>query len=262
TFITAGVFVPNGAWPAQYDGSYLFADGGCGQVWRRAADGSIDYQAPFTTTSGTIVDMEFVVQGGVPTLYYVTFGDSQIHRITYTPPGAKPAAGQLIELQITGVASVPSDASAVVLNITGTEATSDGFVTVWPCGVTRPTTSSLNLRVGVTTPNLVVSKIGTGGKVCLFTQSGAHLLADVSGYFPAVTTFVPLLPARVLETRVAAGQIGFTGPKPVAGRTIELTVAGKGGVPLFASTVVLNITGTEAAADGFVQVWPCDQAKP
>ncbi len=286
-FITAGVFVPNGVWPAAFDGSYLFADGGCGKVWRRAADGTIDYNAPFAITSGTIVDMAFVTQGGIPTLYYVTFGDSKIHKITYTGPepqytpvvpvrvletraavgqvgyaGAKPIAGQTIQLQVTGLATVPSDASAVVLNITGTEATSDGFVTVWPCGANRPTTSNLNLRVGVTTPNLVISKIGTGGKVCVFTQSGAHLLADVSGYFPADTTFVPLLPARVLETRTAAGQVGFTGPKPVAGRTIQLIVGGVGGVPLFASAVVLNLTGTEAAADGFVQAWPCDQARP
>jgi hypothetical protein len=25
--------------------------------------------------------------------------------------------------------------------------------------------------------------VGVGGKVCVFTQSGAHLLADLSGYF-------------------------------------------------------------------------------
>jgi hypothetical protein len=76
-------------------------------------------------------------------------------------------------------------AAAVVLNITGTEATADGYVTVWPCGVPRPTTSNLNLTAGSTSPNLVISKVGVNGTVCLYTMSGTHLLADVMGYFPA-----------------------------------------------------------------------------
>jgi hypothetical protein len=41
----------------------------------------------------------------------------------------------------------------------------------------------LNLDRGETAPNLVVAPVGVGGKVCVFTQSGAHLLADLSGYF-------------------------------------------------------------------------------
>jgi hypothetical protein len=37
---------------------------------------------------------------------------------------------------------------------------------------------------GATTPNAVVSKVGADGTVCLFTQSGTHLIADLNGYFP------------------------------------------------------------------------------
>lgn len=33
-------------------------------------------------------------------------------------------------------------------------------------------------------PNLVVAKLGAGGAVCLFTQSGADLVGDVNGWFP------------------------------------------------------------------------------
>lgn len=80
---------------------------------------------------------------------------------------------------------VPADAAAVVLNVTGVSATKDGFVTAWPCGTTRPLASNLNLTTGAIVPNLVISKVGAGGKVCLYTSGGTHLLADVSGYFPA-----------------------------------------------------------------------------
>ena len=83
-----------------------------------------------------------------------------------------------------GVAAVPDDAEAVVLNVTGTDATGDGFVTVYPCGTARPQASNLNLLAGATTPNAVVVKVGAGGKVCLYTKAGTHLLADVAGYQP------------------------------------------------------------------------------
>jgi hypothetical protein len=34
-------------------------------------------------------------------------------------------------------------------------------------------------------PNLVISGIGLGGKVCIFTLSPTHVIADLSGYQPA-----------------------------------------------------------------------------
>jgi hypothetical protein len=120
----------------------------------------------------------------------------------------------------------------------------------------------LNLDRGETAPNLVVAPVGVGGKVCVFTQSGAHLVADLSGYVPAGARFEPLVPVRVLETRVSEGQRGYSGAKPVAGQTVELVVAGVGGVPAGARAVVLNVTGVEASGAGFVTVWPCGSARP
>jgi hypothetical protein len=179
--------------------------------------------------------------------------------------GAKPVAGQTITLQVTarGTSMVPANAAAVVLNVTGTDPTGEGYVTVWPCGSPRPTASNLNLRPGVTSPNLVIAKIGTGGTVCVFTQSGAHLIADVNGYMPAGSSYAPLIPERLLETR-ADGQIGYTGGKPAAGTTIALQITGAGSskVPSNAIAAVLNVTGTGADAPGFVTVWPCGSPRP
>src|SRR6476659_7909938 len=57
--------------------------------------------------------------------------------------GDAPSAGALLgggtlELQVGGVADVPGDAKAVVLNVTATNTTGPGFLTVWPCGEPRP----------------------------------------------------------------------------------------------------------------------------
>ena len=168
--------------------------------------------------------------------------------------------GSITTLRITSRASVPADASAVVLNITVTEAEGPGFVTVYPCGTALPTTSSINFSTGSTVANLVMSQIGSDGSVCLFTSRGTHLVADVNGYFPAGTSYDPLVPARLLETRpeltTIDGQFVGAGMRP-AGTVTELTVAGRGGVPDAAATVVLNVTVTEPAAPGFITVYPC-----
>jgi lysophospholipase L1-like esterase len=95
--------------------------------------------------------------------------------------------GSITELQVTGRAGVPTDASAVVLNVTVTAAQGDGFVTVWPCGTDLPNASSLNFTTGQTVPNAVIAKIGAGGKVCLYTSAATHLLADINGIYPTAS---------------------------------------------------------------------------
>lgn len=49
------------------------------------------------------------------------------------------------------------------------------------CGSARPTASNLNVLANETKPNLVTVKVGSNGTVCLFTQSGTHLIADIAG---------------------------------------------------------------------------------
>jgi hypothetical protein len=177
--------------------------------------------------------------------------------------GEQPAAGAVIQLDVTGVGSsqLPDDASTVVLNVTGTQAAANGYVTVWPCGAPQPTASNLNLSAAVDRPNLVVSKIGDGGRVCLYTQTSAHLIADINGYLPAGSGYTPILPVRVLETRPPA-QIGYSGDKPGPGAIVHLQVTGDGAAPTSATAVALNVTGTEASADGYVTVWPCGSEQP
>ena len=81
------------------------------------------------------------------------------------------------------MAGVPANATTAVLNVTGTNVTVAGFVTVWPCGAPKPTASNLNLAVGDTRPNLVLAKVGAGGAVCLFTLQPADLVADLVGFY-------------------------------------------------------------------------------
>jgi Domain of unknown function (DUF4331) len=180
--------------------------------------------------------------------------------------GAKPSDGQTITLHVTGTgaAQVPADATAVYLNVTSTNSSAAGWVTVYPCGSPRPNASNVNLVPGAARATLVAAKVGTGGNVCLFVSRSTDLLADLEGFAPASSSFVATVPERLLETRIPDGQIGYSGAKPISGQTIELRVTGAGTtkVPASAGTVLLNVTSTDSDAAGFVTVYPCGSPRP
>ena len=93
-------------------------------------------------------------------------------------------------------------------------------MTVYPCGQPTPLASNLNFVPGQTVPNAVISKLGAGGQVCLFTSAASHLVVDAGGYFPTTMVYVPLAtPARLLDSRpggpTADGQLSGIGLRPV-----------------------------------------------
>ncbi len=178
---------------------------------------------------------------------------------TGLPAPAALGPGGQVDLGVLGVGGVPgSGVGAVVLNVTSTEASNRSYVTVWPTGESRPTASSLNTQVGEDVPNLVIAKVGTGGKVSLFNASGSvHLVADVVGYFANGSGYTPLTPARLFDTRE-----GFGIPLG-AGRSFDLQVVGVGGAPASGvAAVALNVTSTQATARSFVTVWPTGEGRP
>ncbi len=173
-----------------------------------------------------------------------------------------------ISVAVAGQGGVPATgASAVVLNVTVTGSTRAGYVTVWPSGSPLPTASNLNVvRAGQTIPNQVIVPIGADGRINLFTQGSAHLLADVAGYYTAASAptssqglFVPISPTRLLDTRDGTGAPAAW--IPPAG-TVGLQITGRAGVPAGARGAVLNVTATETLFPGFVTVWPAGAGMP
>ncbi|MEU0674864.1 S53 family peptidase [Streptomyces sp. NPDC006172] len=74
-------------------------------------------------------------------------------------------------------------AKAVVLNVTVTAPTSNGFLTVWPDGTTLPNASNLNWTAGQTVANLVTVPV-VNGKIDFRPNAGsAHVIADLFGYY-------------------------------------------------------------------------------
>ena len=90
----------------------------------------------------------------------------------------------------------------VALNVTITRPVGAGFLSAWPCGITRPTTSVLNYQAGQSIPNLVVMAAGTDGKICFAADTATDLVVDRQGQFASGGGFVGMAPVRVLDSRV------------------------------------------------------------
>lgn len=289
--ITGGAFVPDGLWGG-YDGSYVFADWKCGELYVQRPGQSGQTFDKLSDDSGAITSLKFLPEAGSYAMYY-TVAD-QLHRVigptgSVAPPitdlkfsalqptrlldtragigvaAGKLAGGAAISAKVTG-GTVPADAKAVVLNLTATLADAAGFVTAWPTGQPQPPTSSLNISTaGETAANAVVVPVGQGGQVNFFTFAGTHLVADVTGFFSDAGSSTNGRfhatggPTRLLDSRSGLG--GKNGAF-TAGQSFDLQVGGQGGVPADASAVALTVTYTGPTAPGYLTVWPTGQPQP
>ena len=188
-------------------------------------------------------------------------------RILDTRDGTGGVSGPLapasaVDVQITGRGGVPaSGVSAVVLNVTATQPTAAGFLTLFPTGAPLPLASNLNFDPGHSVPNLVVVGVGADGRVGAYNSAGhTHVIFDVAGWFSGTGAgdaghFRPLPPTRILDTRTGA----HVGPNS----SLELQVAGAGGVPASgAGAAVLNIVATRTTATSFLTAYPTGSAQP
>ncbi len=298
SFITAGAFVPNGVWPEAYDGGYLFADGGSGEIWLRTAAGTVDYATPFATGAGGIADMAFVRENGISSVWYVVAGTSSnnIRRISWAP--APPAAsgplafvpttstrlldtrdpstgGRSITAGTTRYVDTGLDGSvtrAVLVSIALVAPTRDGFLTAWAGRSPQPTTANANAVAGEVVSNMSVVPLDSGGGMLLYAYSNTNVVVDLLGRFDnapgavAAGRFLPVTPSRLADTREAASSTNrytrLTGsPYP----KVNVPILGRGAVPSSGvSSVVLVVTGLSDAspAGGFLTATPGGGAWP
>ena len=173
------------------------------------------------------------------------------------------------DIQIGGLAGVPVDAAAVVLNVTAVNPTASTFVQLWPAGESRPTFgSSLNVGPGQIVANAVTVKLGSDGRVRVLNAVGTtDLVVDVAGYYrsaPGGAGFTALTPVRLLDSRPGPANVGpFATPwSPGAAGARDIPIGGRGGVPAGADAVVLNVTAVDPTASTFLQLWPTGAPQP
>jgi murein DD-endopeptidase MepM/ murein hydrolase activator NlpD len=142
------------------------------------------------------------------------------------------------------VGSAAASADAALLNLAAVGPSDASFLTVYPSGAARPLASNLNMRAGEDVANLVIAKIGAGGRVDIYNDGGStDVVVDVVGYLSSGAGFQPVVPNRVLDSRST---------KPFgAGEERVVRV----GAPE-SSVAIVNLTATDATNDSFVTAWP------
>ncbi|HEX6361039.1 hypothetical protein [Actinophytocola sp.] len=143
--------------------------------------------------------------------------------------------------------------TAVTLNVTAVDATTNTFVSAYTAGRPVPATSSLNLGPGEAVPNQVIVPLDTDRRVNLFNRFGnVHLIVDVVGYYVPGDgdAFVAIPPNRRMDTRLDGSGLRPDAPITLGDWAPEV------------KTVVANLTGTNATAAQHVVVWPGVSQRP
>jgi len=155
----------------------------------RAADGTLWISGALTTGTSksrwrrvNAVRVDSADGTGVP---FTPF------RLVDTRTGTKPAKNSTITYVVAGAGSgtstIPTDAIAVVGNLTATQYSGAGFLTISPAGVTV-TTSSVNFITGQgSIANSFIVGLGTGAnlgkvQVQVSDNTASHYLIDITGY--------------------------------------------------------------------------------
>ena len=159
---------------------------------------------------------------------------------------------------------VPSATPPTTRTLTvGRSGTGSGTVASSPDGISCGTSCAADFTsdTSVTltaTPSIGSTFAGWSG-ACSGTSTSCSVsmteARSVAATFALVDALITVNPARLFDSRQGAG------PRS-PGSITEVQIAGTGSVPLGATGAVLNVTAVNAAAPGFLSVFPCGTAVP
>ncbi|MGY4925198.1 PKD domain-containing protein [Streptomyces sp. 900105755] len=175
------------------------------------------------------------------------------------------AGGHSLTLTVGGTHGVPAGADAVVLDVTATTTKASGDLTVATHSTNDSVVNGPYWTTGQTATAQVVIPV-YDGKVVLHNDSkaSANLVADLAGWYGTTANgseFLPVTPARILNTRTATG----TGKvaRLAAHATLKLKVTGAHGVPATGVTAAdLNLTVPSASGSGYLVAFPDGTSRP
>jgi hypothetical protein len=196
------------------------------------------------------------------------------------------AGGTSENVTVTGIDGIPSNATAVVINVTALNMTTSGYFSIYPEGSTPAVVSSLNWtkNSGVVT-NLVTVPVNTSnGEITVANgaSSNVNLVVDIEGYYapPGSTPaglYNSVTPSRLVDTSCSLSSLpvgitsSYCASLPSAnsklttlgtGQIENVTVTGVGGIPSSGvSAVVLNLTAIGPVSNGYLTAFPTGAVK-
>ena len=163
---------------------------------------------------------------------------------------------------------IPSNTAAYSLNVTVVPQGRLNYLSAWPAGYTRPSTSLMNSGDGRTKANATIVPAGDSSAVSVFVTDTANVILDIDGYFvnPAGNTlaFFPLAPCRIVDTRGANGPLGGPILSDRQPREFPILQATACAIPANAVAYSFNVTALPQNGQslGYLTVWPSGEAQP
>ncbi|MDQ1447882.1 MAG: hypothetical protein QOC79_853, partial [Actinomycetota bacterium] len=179
-------------------------------------------------------------------------------------PKAKLVAGTERVVQITGKVGVPSTGvAAAFLNLTAVDVDANTALSLFTDGTAAPSTASMVALKAEHVTQIVEVRVSSGGRIRVRNSAGAtNRLIDVAGYVLTPAASGPSTNGLVTATRptgIVDTRSGLGAPKAKlgAGKSLDVVVPGKGGVPSAgAAAVFVNLTAYNASAATGLIVFP------
>jgi len=152
---------------------------------------------------------------------------------------------------------VDASVTAVAVNLTAVDPKVSGYLTAYPCGVSRPITSVVQAIAGRVVAGMAIVPLSLDGTFCVYSNSGADLVIDLFGtYAPGVgQRFEPIAPVRRYDSRPRSTLLP-------AGTVVRVPIVAPGAAPAGATAAALTIHAMNAGASGFATVYPCSASVP
>jgi len=175
-------------------------------------------------------------------------------------PEAKVTDGNSIAVKVADVDSIPSDVTAVAINLTATDTVGNGFVSGESSDGGVVSSSNINFTGGQTVANSAILPVDANGDITLSvsgttTSTAADLIGDVTGYFTTTSGegYSPVTLDRLLDTRKGLGA-----PKAqiAADSGVPVTIAGADSIPSGVSAVAVHVTVVDTTGNGWIAAEP------
>ncbi|MEO7259981.1 MAG: hypothetical protein ABI047_01740 [Jatrophihabitantaceae bacterium] len=178
------------------------------------------------------------------------------------------AANTWYPVRVAGQAGVPtSGVSSVQVSVTVLSPAATGLVKVAANGTAVVPIAALTYTGGGGSISASsITALASDGKIAVLAQTSVTLLVHVQGYYtagngaPAPGGYVPVNPARVVDTRNGTG---LPQAKLATGSTTVITVGGVANVPADASAVFVMLTAiSTSTAAGYFSPYPTGTTRP
>jgi hypothetical protein len=156
---------------------------------------------------------------------------------------------------------VPATAAAVAINLTITDPTGSGFVSVFPCHAAVPLVSNINYSPGQVVANLVQTG-ATDGVICVHSSARTHIVIDLQGTYDAANDglhYQAVAPTRLVDTRSGVGSVYGRVAMDAAALGVWPSNApvATSAVPPDVKALMVSMIAVAPRAAGWAEIGPC-----